>query len=67
MKQAWRFYIGAPDAWHILQVGILAFVTGTLFVRTRNPTNTVTQGSKYANLLFFSLLTMQFDAFTEVS
>ncbi|KAK9836509.1 hypothetical protein WJX74_001987 [Apatococcus lobatus] len=49
------------------QVAVLAFVTGTLFVRTRNPTNTVTDGGKFANLLFFSLLTMQFDAFTEMS
>ena len=63
----WIFNIGAPEAWEILQVGVLAFVTGTLFVRTRNPADTVTQASKYANLLFFSLLVMQFDAFTEVS
>ncbi|KAK9857560.1 hypothetical protein WJX84_006546, partial [Apatococcus fuscideae] len=49
------------------QITVLAFVTGTLFIRPRMPTKTVTDATKFANLLFFALVTMQFDAFTEMS
>ena len=50
-----------------LQIAFLAFTSATLFIRPRMPTNTVSDGSKFAALLFFSLVTMLFDGFTEVS
>ncbi len=51
----------------MVQIALLAFITCTLFVRPRMPTRTVSDGSKFAALLFYSLVTMLFDGFTEVS
>lgn len=49
-----------------VQIAFLAFTTATLFIRPRMPTRTVSDGSKFAALLFYSLVTMLFDGFTEV-
>jgi hypothetical protein len=43
------------------QVCFLAFVTGTLFFRTRLHPTDVTQGNLYLAVLFFSLIHMMFN------
>ncbi|KAL3696501.1 hypothetical protein R1sor_010577 [Riccia sorocarpa] len=49
------------------QVAFVAFVTGTLFLRTRiHPTNE-TNGSLYLGTLFYALIHMMFNGFSEIS
>ncbi len=44
-----------------VQVGIMGIITATLFLRTQVHPNNLNDGTKYAGVTFFSLLTMLFN------
>jgi len=51
----------------VLQVALVGFVAGTTFIRTRlHPTN-VTYGNLYLSCLFYGIVHMMFNGFSELS
>ena len=50
-----------------LQAGIVAFIVGTVFLRTQLHPNSQDQAQSYAAMLFFSLLQMFFDGIAEMT
>ena len=50
-----------------LQAGIVAFIVGTVFLRTQLHPNSQSQAQSYAAMLFFSLLQMFFNGIAEMT
>ncbi|KAH7438824.1 hypothetical protein KP509_04G032700 [Ceratopteris richardii] len=50
-----------------LQVGVVAFITATLFLRTNLSPSDETNGFLYLSTLFFALVHMMFNGFSEMS
>jgi hypothetical protein len=51
----------------LVQVGFVAFVAATLYFRTRLHPTTETYGTLYLSTLFFALVHMMFNGFSEMS
>ena len=50
-----------------LQAGIVAFIVGTVFLRTQLHPNSQNEAQSYAAMLFFSLLQMFFNGIAEMT
>ncbi|XP_031474141.1 pleiotropic drug resistance protein 1-like [Nymphaea colorata] len=51
----------------MMQLIVLAFITMTLFLRTKMHRNTINDGGIYLGALFFGLITIMFNGFAELS
>ena len=56
-----------PNANSLLQAGIVAFIVGTVFLRTQLHADGLNGASAYAAMLFFSLLQMFFNGIAEMT
>ena len=51
----------------VMQVAIMAIITGTMFLRTRIEPNSVLNGSMYMSVCFYSVMIMMFNGLTEMT